>query len=55
MRHSSAAFRWAVCRLCRFCSWIWIVSSSCLMYSVRRSRKAAWAWRFRCFRSSEVA
>ena len=29
--------------------------SSCLMYSVRRSRKAAWACRLRCFLSSEVA
>lgn len=32
-----------------------MVSSSCLIYSVRLSLNAAWAWRFLCLRSSEVA
>ena len=55
IRHSSAAERWLCCRFCSVSSWCLMVVSSCLMYSVRRSRKAAWACRLRCFRSSEVA
>jgi len=55
IKHSSAALRWAVCRLCRLVSCTRMVSSSCLIYSVLRSLKAAWAWRFLCLRSSDVA
>lgn len=55
IRHSSAAVRWLCCKLARFSSCCCMVVSSCLMYSVRRSRKAAWACRFRCLRSSDVA
>jgi hypothetical protein len=55
IRHSSAAVRCVICRFCKVSSWCFMVLSSCLMYSVRRSRKAAWAWRLRCLRSSEVA
>src|SRR4051794_40881614 len=55
MRHSSAALRWLFCRFCSVSSWCLMVLSSCLMYSVLRSRKAACAWRLRCLRSSEVA
>jgi len=55
MRHSSAAVRWLCWRLVRVSSFCLIVASSCLIYSVRRSRKAACACLLRCLRSSEVA
>jgi hypothetical protein len=41
MRHSSAALLCAVWRLWRLVSWTRMDSSSCLMYSVRRSLNAA--------------
>lgn len=55
IRHSSAALRWLCCSVCRVSSLTLMVLSSCFMYSVRRSRNAAWACLFRCLRSSEVA
>lgn len=55
IRHSSAAVRWLCWRVVSCSSLCLMVASSCLMYSVRRSRKAAWACLFRCFRSSDVA
>lgn len=55
IRHSSAANLWLCCKLWSASSCCLIVVSSCLMYSVRRSLKAACAWRFLCLRSSEVA
>lgn len=55
MRHSSAAERWLCWRVDRVSSFCLIVASNCLIYSVRRSRKAACACRLRCFRSSDVA
>lgn len=41
IRHSSAALRWLCCRLCKDSSLRLMVVSSCRIYSVRRSRKAA--------------
>lgn len=55
IKHSSAAVRWLCCRDCRPSSLRLMVASKWRMYSVRRSRKAAWACLFRCFRSSDVA
>ena len=55
IKHSSAAARWLACRLCNVSSRCWMVASNCLIYSVRRSRNAAWACRFLCLRSSDVA
>lgn len=55
IRHSSAALRWLCCSVRNVSSFSLIVASSCLIYSVLRSRKAAWACLFRCLRSSEVA
>lgn len=55
IKHSSAALRWLCCKFCKFSSWCLMVFSSCLMYSVRRSRKAACACLFLCLRSSDVA
>ena len=55
IKHSSAALRWLCCKLCRDSSLRLMVVSSWRIYSVLRSRKAAWAWRLRCLRSSEVA
>lgn len=55
IRHSSAALLWLCCRDWRVSSLRLMVDSSCLMYSVLRSRKAAWACLLRCLRSSDVA
>lgn len=54
IKHSSVAWEWAVWERWRSALWVATDSSSSCMYSVRRSRNAAWACRFRSLRCSAV-